>query len=139
MASHAHSYTFSDFRDIHKLAQGGFGSTYLAIQNFNGQEVCLKKIRLRRGVSQQRIEREAKLLSELKDDHIIKYIGSFVESESFYIVMEYAKEGSLKDLIQVCYLIWFPITISCLFLCLRSVIDCEKYSVNVKYLLFSIK
>ena len=41
------------------------------------------------------------MLSELNYKHIIKYYGSFAESGFFYIVMEYATEGSLADMIDV--------------------------------------
>ena len=95
------SYKFSDFEIIEPLGAGGFGSAYLARQVSDGMEVCLKKIPLNNGVSSQQVEREAKMLSELNDEHIIKYYGSFVESGYFYIVMEYAREGSLADLITV--------------------------------------
>ena len=91
----------SDFTVIRPLGNGGFGSAFLARQNSDGIEVCLKAIPLRPGLSEEQIEREATMLSELNNEHIIKYYGSFVESESFYIVMEYAGEGSLADLIYV--------------------------------------
>ena len=45
------------------------------------------------------------MLSELNYKHIIKYYGSFAESGFFYIVMEYATEGSLADMIDVWYLL----------------------------------
>ena len=95
------SCKFSDFEIIRKLGEGGFGSAYLARRKSDEMEVCLKKIPLQKGVSSQQIEREAKMLSELNDEHIIKYYGSFVESGYFYIITEYAGEGSLADLITV--------------------------------------
>ena len=101
MTDDRETYRLSDFTIARKLGQGGFGSAYLARRNSDGLDICLKKIPLRNGVSEQQIEREAKLLSELHDDHVIKYYGSFVESDFLYIVMEYASQGSLNDLITV--------------------------------------
>ena len=95
------SCTLSDFEIIGPLGEGGFGSAYLARRNSDELEVCLKAIPLRRGVSEQKIEREAKMLSELNYEHIIQYYGSFAESGQFYIVMEYAREGSLAEMIAV--------------------------------------
>ena len=91
----------SCFTIIRELPRGGFGLTYLAHRNSNDTEVCLKEIPLTNGPSQQQIEREAKILSELSNEHVIKYYASFAESGNFYIVMEYAEKGSLADLITV--------------------------------------
>ena len=95
------TYTISDFTILKELRKGGFGTVYLACRNSDEIEVCLKEIPLNKVVSKQKIEGEAKMLSELKDEHIIKYYGSFAESGKFYIVMEYATEGSLADMIAV--------------------------------------
>ena len=97
MADGRETYHLSDFTIVRKLGQGGFGSAYLARRNSDGLDVCLKKIPLRNGVSEQQIEREAKLLSELHDDHVIKYYGSFVESDFLYIVMAYECSGILLE------------------------------------------
>ena len=91
----------SDFTIVRKLGKGGFGEAYLACRNSDGIEVCLKVVSLNNRVSEEEIEREARILSSLKDDHVIKYYGSFVDLENYYIVMEYAREGSLAELIDV--------------------------------------
>ena len=95
-------YKLSDFTKVRKLGKGGFGETYLARRNSDGIEVCLKVVSLNNRVSKEEIEREARMLSSLHSEHIIKYYGSFVGSRNFFIVMEYASEGSLADLIEVC-------------------------------------
>ena len=94
-------YKLSDFTIIKELGKGGFGTVYLARRNSDELEVCLKEIPLNKGVSEQEIELEAKMLSEFNYEHIIRYYGSFIESGNFYIVMEYATEGSLADMIAV--------------------------------------
>ena len=93
----------SDFTIGDRLGKGGFGSAYLAVHKRTEREVCIKFITLKGGGSsrQRSALEEAKILSELADSHIIKYYGSFVESGSFFIVMEYAKEGSLDTMIAV--------------------------------------
>ena len=94
-------YKLSDFTILKPLGKGGFGTAYLSRRNLDGMQVCMKKIPLNKGVSPQHIEREAKMLSELNNEHIIKYYGSFIESGQVYILMEYAAEGSLADMIAV--------------------------------------
>ena len=91
----------SDFTIIQPLGEGGFGTAFLARRNLDGVELCLKEIPLTNGVSPQEIKREAKMLSQLNYKHIIRYYGSFVESGKFYIVMEYAAEGNLAEMIAV--------------------------------------
>ena len=93
------AYHLSDFTIIKKLGKGGFGSAYLALRNSDKMQVCLKVVPLQTGVSQQDVQREARMLSEVSDKHVIKYYGSFVELDNFYIVMEYAGRGSLEDMI----------------------------------------
>ena len=93
--------SLSDFTIIKELGKGGFGRAYLVRRNSDGVELCLKEIPLKEGVCSEETEREAKMLSELNHEHIIKYYGSFIESGNFYIIMEYAAEGSLADMIDV--------------------------------------
>ena len=101
MAVNCETCTLSAFTLNRKLGEGGFGCTYYARRKSDGLEVCLKMIRLKNGISQRQIAREATVLSELNDPHVIHYYGSFAESNVLFIMMEYAQEGSLKDLINV--------------------------------------
>ena len=92
----------SDFALKKQLGEGGFGSAYLAVHNATQQHVCLKFITVYRGSSSlQSAAEEGKTLSQLEDEHIIKYYGSFVSNDQFCIVMEYAPGGSLNDVINV--------------------------------------
>ena len=98
-----YKHKLSDFTKIKKIGKGGFGTAYLARRNSDELEVCLKEIPLNKGLSEQAIEGEAKMLSELNNNHIIRSYGSFIESGTFYIVMEYSAEGSLAEMIIVCH------------------------------------
>ena len=94
-------YTLSDFTILKKLGEGGFGSAHLARRNSDGKEVCLKFLPFCGRLYQRRALHEAEILSHLKYPNIIEYYGSFVDGDSFCIVMEYAPNGSLRDLIVV--------------------------------------
>ena len=92
----------SDFTLVKQLGEGGFGSAYLAVHNPTQEKVCLKFITLTGDRSSlQSADEEGKTLSQLEDEHIIKYYGSFVEGDQFCIAMEYAPGGSLYDVITV--------------------------------------
>ena len=99
-------YKLSDFLISGNLGEGGFGSVCLARRKTDGQVMCIKFIPLIKGSSNQNAIREAKTLSKLDHRNIVKYYGSFVHQASNYsllcIIMEYASQGSLSDLIRVC-------------------------------------
>ena len=91
----------SDYTLLGQLGTGGFGSVYLAYRKSDGQQVCIKFIPFSGGSSPTAVIREAKTLSQLDNAHIIKYYESFVSTDQFCIVMEYAPRGSLYDVINV--------------------------------------
>ena len=45
-------------------------------------------------------EQEAKILSKLNNNYIVKYYYSFKDDEFFYIIMEYGGNSNLRDLIE---------------------------------------
>ena len=45
-------------------------------------------------------EQEAKILSKLNNDYIVKYYYSFKDEEFFYIIMEYGGESNLRNFIE---------------------------------------
>ena len=90
--------SFSDFKDIEWIARGTFGITYKCLRKSDEQQVCLKAIS---HSSRKRTVQEAEKLSRLNNRNIIKYFGSFVENDTFYIMMEYAPNKSLRHLILV--------------------------------------
>ena len=110
------TFQLSDFTIVKQLGQGGFGSAYLAVYNPHLKEVCLKFIPLKNNkASKQSAIEEAKTLSQLEDEHIIKSYGSFVEDDQVCIVMEYAPGGSLHDEIEVWTIFFFYTYSACLF------------------------
>lgn len=46
------------------------------------------------------MKNEAKILSNIKNEYIVKYYDSFIENDCFNIVMEYCDNLSLKDFID---------------------------------------
>jgi serine/threonine protein kinase len=95
------------YRILDTLGQGGSGTTYLAQDLENNQQVALKTFSLHRMVDwkmMELFEREAKILSQLNHPHIPQYLGYFqIETpvdNSFYIVQQLAEGTSLAILVE---------------------------------------
>ncbi len=102
------------------LGQGGFGITYLAIDQKLEQEVCIKELFISgnstRGANmtvqsqghssfsfQEFVDRfiqEARQLVKFQHPNIVRVIDIFEENDTAYLVMEYVKGETLKQQIQ---------------------------------------
>lgn len=97
----------SRYRYLKKLGQGGFGITYLALDQENGQKVVIKKYTpsgeeaQKRKNGQKSFLREARIMASLKPvPEIVRVLNYFAEGESAYIVMEYVQGTSLRDYME---------------------------------------
>jgi serine/threonine protein kinase len=86
---------------IAKVAQGGMGALYKAKHPTLGRVVLLKKLALRGG-SQfvERFKREARIMMDFKNDHIVQVYDHFKEGLHYFIVEEYVDGISLDALIR---------------------------------------
>ena len=86
---------------ISKVAEGGMGSLYKARHPTLDRTVLLKKLTLRGG-SQfiERFKREARIMMDFKNDHIVQVYDHFKEGHHYYIVEEYVDGISLDALIR---------------------------------------
>ena len=84
-----------------KVAQGGMGALYKARHPTLDRVVLLKKLTLR-GASQfvERFKREARLMMDFKNEHIVQVYDHFKEGSSYYIVEEFVDGVSLDALIR---------------------------------------
>ena len=107
---------------IRELGRGGFGITYLALDNSRNRPVVLKEYfpvnaAIRAGAATQvsvlsaskqndfdeglrRFIREAKILSDFKHPNIVEVIALFEDQGTAYFVMEYIDGQSLQDLVE---------------------------------------
>jgi len=110
-----------EYRILSVLGQGGFGITYLGLQQGLERRVAIKEFFMKdlcnrnEGDSQvsvlsegarqqvdrfrQKFLKEAKTLAALDNPHIIRIHNVFEENGTAYYVMEYIEDGSLKDLV----------------------------------------
>ncbi|BFZ19335.1 hypothetical protein BsWGS_22374 [Bradybaena similaris] len=69
----------SDFVEIKKLGEGGFGKVYEAKHNLDGKSYAVKKISVKQNANMAKPLREVRALARLKHENIMGYSTSWVE------------------------------------------------------------
>lgn len=90
------------FKYIETIASGSFGTVMRAIYLENKREVAVKIIDKKeynhKNIS--RLRHEINILQQLKHKNIVEYIGFIETNHKIYIITEFIKDGTLKDLID---------------------------------------
>ena len=87
---------------VNSIGEGGMASVYLAIDTILKREVAVKVLRgdlSKDDVSLQRFKREAQAATKLSHPNIVEVYDVGEENGKNYIVMEYVKGKTLKELI----------------------------------------
>jgi serine/threonine protein kinase len=85
-----------------KISAGGMATVFLAYDSVLGRDVALKKVHphlLHRPETIQRFSNEAKAISALSDEHIIKIFDFGDDGEQPFLIMEYIDGITLEELI----------------------------------------
>jgi serine/threonine protein kinase len=86
---------------VELIARGGMGAVYKAKHPTLKRFVILKQLTLRGGSGFiQRFKREASLMIDFRDEHIVQVYDHFKEGSSYYIAMEYVDGIGLDQLIE---------------------------------------
>ncbi|KRX23431.1 Tau-tubulin kinase 1, partial [Trichinella nelsoni] len=89
---------FKRFEIIKKLGDGAFGTVYEAYDCENKNQVAIKIEVKRRKFST--VQKEAEILMKMQgNSHVLQYLGSGVENNYNYLLMEVAGK-SVHDLLQ---------------------------------------
>ncbi|XP_005184555.1 serine/threonine-protein kinase nekl-2 [Musca domestica] len=87
-------------KPIKVLGAGSFGRVFLCKYR-NNQKVCVKRIIVvNPKVEMGMILEEVYIISQLQHPNIIQFISSFMHAGTVNIIMEYAPNGTLQDLIH---------------------------------------
>ena len=91
-----------DYKIINKLGQGSFGSAYKVMNLKDKKYYVLKQILLVEAKKEEKdqLMKEAIILSKINNDHVVKYYNSFIEDNSFNIIMEFCEGLDLRKFIN---------------------------------------
>jgi hypothetical protein len=93
--------TIGRYEIVAKIAQGGMSAVFKAKHPTLNRFVLLKKLTLRGGTQFiERFKREARLMMDFKNEHIVQVYDHFKEGSSYYIVEEFVDGVSLEGLIR---------------------------------------
>ena len=90
----------NNYKIIGKIGEGGFGEVYLIEKE--GLTYALKKSKNKLNEDEMnQLQKIIDILSKIDNDNIIKYYNSFIENDSFCVLMEYAGKNNLKQFIEI--------------------------------------
>ena len=92
-----------NFKIIKKVEGGSFGLVYKVLDKNDNKFYAIKRVELndQNKDNIKEVEKEAKILKEIKSDNVVKYIDCFYEGEdSFNIVMEFCEYSDLRSYIK---------------------------------------
>ena len=92
----------SKYKKIKKLGQGAFGAAYEVSDINDNQKYVIKEIQMKEASKQEidELVKEANILSTINNENIVKYYESFIENDTFNIVMEYCEGSDLQKYIN---------------------------------------
>ena len=87
---------------IQSLGHGAFGAAYKVLKKNDNQIYVMKKISVEMASREEieKMENEAKILSSVNSEFVVKYYESFYSEHSFNIVMEFCDGSDLKKYIK---------------------------------------
>ncbi|XP_039428052.1 serine/threonine-protein kinase PAK 3-like [Corvus cornix cornix] len=87
------------YTEFVKVAQGGFGTVYKAIDPTTGEVVALKKMPLCKRSRKELVVSEIQIMKESRHPNIVNYIDSYLVDEDLWLVMEYVDGGTLTSVL----------------------------------------
>ena len=92
-----------NFKIIKKVGGGSFGLVYKVLDKNDNKFYAIKRVELndQNKDNIKEVEKEAKILKEIKSDNVVKYIDYFYEEEDYFnIVMEFCEYSDLRSYIK---------------------------------------
>lgn len=92
-----------NYKRHEELGRGGFAAVYRVSNQSTGEEYALKvvpKERVIKPKSLEKLKNEMALQRSLNHPNILKSYDNFEDSKNFYILLELAPNGSVKDMVK---------------------------------------
>ncbi|OWF55869.1 serine/threonine-protein kinase nekl-2-like [Mizuhopecten yessoensis] len=107
----ARKKTFGDYVEVDLIGKGTFGQVYLVKKadekgqkESRIQKYALKKIPFPAAANRKReeelVQREEDILKTVKHRHLVRYVDSFRDKDTVFMVMEYCDGGTLHSYIR---------------------------------------
>lgn len=91
------------FKYIQTIGKGAFGTVIRALYyELDDREVAVKVVDKTKHKFKyiNRLKFEINILNKIKHKNIVEYLGCIETNSKMYIITEYLKDGTLKDLIE---------------------------------------
>ncbi|EDR22739.1 protein serine/threonine kinase, putative [Entamoeba dispar SAW760] len=91
---------YEELKEEKKLGEGSFGIVYLG--DFRGNKVAIKKMKISLDEEKQmeEFEKEVTMLDKFRNEYVIHFYGAVFIHNKICMVTEFAKYGSLSDLMH---------------------------------------
>jgi serine/threonine protein kinase len=91
------------FKFIEKIGKGAFGTVIRAFYYELEREVAVKVIDKTKHKFKHinRLKFEINILKQIKHKNIVEFLGCIETNSKMYIITEFLKDGTLKDLIDI--------------------------------------
>lgn len=93
----------NDYEIRGRIGTGGFSIVYYARHQKTGRDVAIKHIQQKYAFMDkliQRFEQEVQVVSQLKHPHIVRLFDYWRDGDGMYLIMEWIRGGSLRDLLE---------------------------------------
>ncbi|MDR2897543.1 MAG: serine/threonine protein kinase, partial [Spirochaetaceae bacterium] len=93
--------TIGKYKILSLIARGGMGAVYKAVHPTLRRQVVIKKLTIRgNSAVKERFKREAQILLDMNNEHIVHMYDYFTEGSYHYIVLEFVDGMSLDVLLK---------------------------------------
>jgi len=88
-----------DFEFAQELGRGSFAVVHKVRRKSDKKVFVCKQVSMRHFTQKRQRDqalREAQIMKQLRSPHIVQYVDAFVETDNFYLILQYCDSGDMK-------------------------------------------